>query len=84
MAAITPNTDKEQVREQMKTALTAFSSQAFVSNWMRRAAAEAECVNMVSTGFTVSADDMRRIDVLAGHQPRIVDRDSIEWAPVWS
>ena len=46
MAAITFNTthNKEQVREQLKTALTALREMldAFVSNRMRQAAAEAE------------------------------------------
>ena len=46
MAAITFNTthQKEQVREQLKTALTALREMldAFVSNRMRQAAAEAE------------------------------------------
>ena len=48
MAAITFNTthSKEQVREQLKTALTALREMldAFVSNRMRQAAAEAEQV----------------------------------------
>ena len=48
MAAITFNTThrKEQVREQLKTALTALREMldAFVSNRMRQAAAEAEQV----------------------------------------
>ena len=48
MAAITFNTThrKEQVREQFKTALTALREMldAFVSNRMRQAAAEAEQV----------------------------------------
>ena len=48
MAAITFNTahQKEHVREQLKTVLAAFREMldAFVSNRMRRAAAEAEHV----------------------------------------
>jgi hypothetical protein len=58
MAAITVNTahQKEQVREQLKIVLGAFREMldAFVSNRMRQAAAEAEQVRALRVPRTLS------------------------------
>lgn len=40
--------------------------------------------NLASADFTLTAEDVRRIDALASINHRIVDRSVAPWAPVWN